>query len=112
MNWLESHKQSEKYASEAQTALRFKQPQQAKALYAKAAEAEEEALRQVDKSKPRTFGVIAISAIALWFNAEEYERSEKLLASVLAKKELPKFAFDKLNNWFKDVQHEYSRGAQ
>ena len=84
MTWAEHHAESERLAIEAQLALKARNSLQAINLYRQAAEAERRALDQIDVSKVRTRGVTAVSAVALWFKAGEYEYAEQLAHLMLA----------------------------
>ena len=64
----------------------------ARELYAKAAEAEERALEDIDLSKPRTFGIIAISAVALRHKAMQGNEASILAHRCLGSNRLPNFA--------------------
>lgn len=92
MTWIDSHQRSEAFAAEASMALHSGQAEVAETLYAKAAQAEEEAFRQVDESKRRTLGITAVSAVSLWFKAREYSHAEQLAFSMLGMKALPEFS--------------------
>jgi len=48
----------------------------ARALYAKAAQAEARALDAIAASKPRTFSILAVSVAALWYKARAYDQVE------------------------------------
>ena len=73
MDWNTNHQKSERYASDAEMVLRKGgSPEQARRLYAKAADAETMALMLVDPDKVRTYGITAVSAASLHFKAEQY----------------------------------------
>lgn len=84
MTWAELHAESEQLAIEAQLALRERSTENAIKLYAQAAEVERSVLDQIDVSKVRTRGITAVSAVALWFKAGEYEQAEQLAHLMLA----------------------------
>ncbi len=85
MTWSDSHRISEELASAAHVALQRGDSPQAESLFLKAAEAEENALMQLSASdKPRTFGITAISAVALWYRGGDLERAETAAYRVLA----------------------------
>ena len=69
MTWLEHHKESERFASDAEIASHQGDPALAQQLYAKAAQAEERALRDVVLDKSRTYGITAVSAVALYYKS-------------------------------------------
>jgi hypothetical protein len=109
MTWKESHQRSEALASEAFMALRSGQVQVAETLYAKAAQAEEDALRQVDESKGRTLGITAVSAVSLWFKASEYRHAEQLAFSMFGMEALPEFASNDLRFLVQAIWTERSK---
>ena len=92
MSWAEHHKRSERLASEAQLALLQDKRNEALALYARAADAEVEALAVLDRSKARTTGISAVSAASLYCKAANLERAEEVAAHWLGVHALPDFA--------------------
>lgn len=111
MSWLEKHRESEQLAIEAEVASRSRDLVLATSLYRGAAEAEQRALEQVDVSKPRTLGITAVSAVALWFRAKEYVAAEQLAHAVLARGKIPDFARRELRNlvqaiWIESAKEE------
>ncbi len=98
MTWADLHSESERFAIEAQLALRDRNTEQALELYRLAADAERQALEQLDVSKVRTRGITAVSAVALWFKAGEYVRAEQLAHLMLADLHMPDFARGELRN--------------
>ena len=71
MSWLERHRLSEELASHAEVAARRGEHSRALGLYAKAAQAEGLALKEVEPSKLRTYGITAASAVALHYKAAQ-----------------------------------------
>lgn len=98
MTWVEFHSESERFAIEAQIAMRDRKAEQATMLYKLAAEQEQHALAHIDVSKVRTRGITAVSAVALWFKAAEYVLAERLAYSMLADAHIPDFAREELRN--------------
>lgn len=96
MNWPTLHSQSETYASRAEAARRKGEIEEAERLYARAAEAESDALQYLDSSKERTLGVSAVSAVALWYKARLFDRAQSTAYRWLATGQLPLFATDQL----------------
>lgn len=96
MTWSELHTESERFAIEADLALRSRNPGKAIELYKRAAEIERQALDQLDVSKARTRGITAISAVALWYKAHEYALAEQLAYSMLSDPNIPDFAREEL----------------
>lgn len=109
MTWAELHNQSEQLAIQAQLALRARNSKQAIKLYRQAAEIERQALEQIDISKIRTRGITAVSAVALWFKAEEYDLAEQLGYAMLADQHIPDFARVELRNLVQAIWTEMSR---
>lgn len=92
MNWVEFHSKSEAIASEASLAVRRDDLDSAEKLYRQAAEYEIRALDVVDRTKIRTRGITAVSAVALCFKGREYGKAEQLAYAALADSSLPEFA--------------------
>jgi len=109
MTWAEHHAESERLAIEAQLALKARNSLQAINLYRQAAEAERRALDQIDVSKVRTRGVTAVSAVALWFKAGEYEYAEQLAHLMLADTHMPDFARGDLRDLVQAIWTESSK---
>ena len=96
MSWLSWHEKSEQFASDAHVVARQGDNDRALALFAEAAEAENQALSTLDTSKARTFGITAVSAVSLWFKAHRFAEAERLALRCLATGELPAFAVEQL----------------
>lgn len=118
MTWIELHAKSERLAVEAQLAKQAHNMGKALDLYRQAAKIERQALNMLDGSKVRTRGIIAVSAIALWFKAEEYIKAEQLAHSMLADSSIPDFARKDIRNLVqnreksKDRRHAGCLGAK
>lgn len=98
MSWADLHTQSERLAIEAQAALRAGDSARAEDFYTGAAQFEQQALDQLEPTKTRTRGIIAVSAVALWFKATDYVAAERLAHALLAANDLPAFAREELRN--------------
>jgi hypothetical protein len=92
MTWVESHRESERLAAEAEVAAREGDRGRAQQLYGHAADAEDAALDALDLSKKRTFGVSAVSAVALRYKAAQYQEVEAACYKWLQISDLPDFA--------------------
>lgn len=92
MAWDTFHGESERLASDAETRLRHGDPVVARALYRRAAEAEERALNALDPVKVRTRGITGVSALSLWYKAGEPGHVARLGERLLADASLPRFA--------------------
>jgi hypothetical protein len=81
MSWLVHHTRSEGYASQAEELHRQQDIDRAAELYRLSAEAEVEALNNLDASKARTIGVTAISATSLFLKHGNFHKQKELLIS-------------------------------
>jgi len=77
MDWLTLRTASEALAARAHEALRAGIGKEAEALFQQAAAAEEEALSNLDPSRPRTLGVTAVSAVSLWYKGKDLQRASR-----------------------------------
>ena len=109
MSWAELHSESERLAIEARSAMRARDFGRAFDLYKRAAEFEWQALDQLDPSKVRTRGITAVSAVALWFKAGEYNLAEQQAHSMLADPHIPDFAREGLRNLVQAIWTESSK---
>ena len=96
MSWIEHHERSERLASQAEIAARKGRRDEAQALYARAADAEENAIADLDPSKARTLGISAVSAASLHYKANRLARAESVAVRWLGFEALPAFAKDQL----------------
>lgn len=106
MNWIEAHRRSEQLANLAHDARREGNKEKAKSLFRQAAEAENTALEAIDGGRPRTLGITAVSATALFYKAGELIRAEQTALKAMALPELPQFAYEQLQNLVQSVWNE------
>ena len=106
MTWLEQHRMSERYASDAQAARLRGEYERAQELYAIAAQREERALREVAPGKSRTYGITAVSAVALRFKAAEFSEAKALSYRCLASERLPEFASRQIEDMLQSIKTE------
>lgn len=112
MTWLEHHKASEAAAAAAHDARRAGQDQDAKLLFARAAAEETAALGYLEaREKPRTFGVTAVSAVALSYKSGELAKAERLAHSILVDPTLPPFATDQLRELLQTIWNEQAQAS-
>lgn len=111
MTWAEHHANSERLAAEAEEAARRGDRDAVRVLYAKAAEAEEQALAAIDPAKSRTFGVTAVSAGALWLKGDALDRAQAVIIRALASVGLPAFAQTQLKELLQRVWDEEGQRA-
>ena len=109
MSWIEHHESSERLASQTEMAVRENRRDEALALYARAADAEERAVADLDRSKTRTVGVSAVSAAALHYKANRLARAEQAAIRWLGFDRLPAFARDQLQLLLQSIWSERVR---
>lgn len=83
MSWAEIHKQSVDIAFTA-SQVRLYNRHDSEGLYRQAADFEVEAFNQIPLEKPRTRGIIGLSAASLLFKGAEYERAASLSMQLLS----------------------------
>jgi hypothetical protein len=96
MSWSLHHSESENYAGLAEEASKQADIQQALEFYRLAAQAETQALDSLESDKYRTIGITAVSAVSLWFKAQELRQAEQLAYQWLMTDLLPEFAIHQL----------------
>ncbi|MGA7953031.1 MAG: hypothetical protein WCA07_05855 [Gloeobacterales cyanobacterium] len=109
MSWSVHHPRSEGYANQAEELSRRHEGDQPAKLYRLAAEAEVNALNNLDPSKTRTIGITAISAVSLYFKAQEFSQARKIAHKWLATDLLPAFAVEELEDLLQVIRFEESR---
>ena len=109
MSWIEHHERSERLASQAEVAVREGRRDEAQALYARAADAEENAIADLDPSKARTLGISAVSAVSLHYKANQLARAESVAVRWLGFEALPAFARDQLRLLLQTIWSEQVR---
>ena len=107
MTWLEHHRRSGRYASDAEVAAHIGEETQAQELYAMAAQAEERALQELGTDKPRTYGITAVSAVALYFKAAQWSASRTLAYRCLGSGHLPKFAWRQMEDMLESIRMQH-----
>jgi hypothetical protein len=111
MSWSKHHRESERLACEAEAALRSGDTAAARRFYAEAAQAEVEALSCVEPEKPRTLGITAVSAAALWYHAGDLEAAARVAHDASALPGLPAFAAAELGALLQAIRKETQRAA-
>lgn len=76
--------QSEEAAFRAERAWGEGKADEARRLFAEAADLEEQVAREVPATAARVRSVLAISAVALWYKAGDFERAKRLAYVFLA----------------------------
>lgn len=109
MSWLVHHTRSEGYASQAEELRRRNEIDRAANLCRLAADAEVNALDNLNPSKIRTIGITAVSAVSLYFKAQEFGQAKKLAHKWLATDLLPAFAVEELEDLLQVIRFDESR---
>ncbi len=115
VTWAQFHSKSEQLAAEAEGALRQGDVDSARELYRAAAEAEGQALAALSTDKPRTLGITAVSASALWYKGGELKEAESTILHALTNASLPAFAAEQLKDLLQrvwDDQAQKSSGVE
>lgn len=103
MTWADHHTQSEGLAADAELAARQGAIERSMALYRLAAQAEVQALAELDVTKTRTLGITAVSAVALWYKARDYPQAQRMAHQWLATDFLPSFAVEQLQDLLQTI---------
>jgi len=103
MSWTEHHRVSERLASEAQAALRSGDSEQARVLYARAADAEHDAVASLDGAKIRTLAISWVSMASLYYKAGMVEHAEQVAWLGLDHYSFPDFAKRQLRNLLQSI---------
>lgn len=106
MSWSDLHARSERLAEAAHEATRAGDSERAANLYSQAAYLEADALRELGAEKPRTYGITAVSAVALWYKAGNLSEAERLAYIAAASEHLPLFAADELRALLQAIWNE------
>jgi hypothetical protein len=109
MTWSSLHQESEAFAAEAHGALRRGDIARAQELFGQAADAEARALQTLGSDKPRTLGITAVSAAALWYKAGKLNEAAQLAHQASAKSEMPSFAIEELRGLLQAIWNEQAQ---
>lgn len=110
MTWNAYHTESERLAGEAEARLARGHGVEARALYRRAAQAEERAFYALDPSKRRTRGITGVSALSLWLKAGDADEVRRLGARLLEAGPLPRFASAQIHEILDSVDLERGTG--
>ncbi len=118
MSWIENHQASERFASAAQTAQRDGRREEAQELYARAGDAERQAVEELDATKTRTIGISSVSAVSLYYKAALFDRKAALFDRAeetayrwLRADSLPAFAKEQLRYLLQSIWSERTRSS-
>jgi hypothetical protein len=111
INWLDAHAESERLSARAERAMRAGNRADAMRHFALAAQAEEQAFGLVEADKPRTVGIMAVSAAALYLKAELFADAERVAAAAMTRNSLPSYARKQLRLLMQDSWLEQEKAA-
>lgn len=106
MNWSQAHGNSEVLATLAHQARREGQMDAAKDFFRQAAEQERVAFGTLGEDRPRTLGITAVSATALFYKGAELAKAEQLAHQAMAMPGLPTFAHEQLRSLLQAIWNE------
>lgn len=109
MSWSTRHSQSEKLASAAHLARQRGDLADAEANFVAAGRAEARALLALGADEPRTYGVTAVSAAALFFKGREFAEAEKIARVALKTHFLPDFAKEQIEEILTAIRAERAK---
>ena len=98
MSWLQHHRVSETHADRADLLMRQGDRTAAAREYLAAAEAEHESLQALDPADLRSYGIIAVSTVALYCQAAQFDSALAIAHTCLAIPDLSAFAKTELQD--------------
>jgi hypothetical protein len=104
VSWDHHHSLSERLAIDADAANQAGEALRAHDLFIRAAAEESAALDSLSHEKQRTRGITAVSAVALWFKAQDYLAAEQLANRCLEDREMPPFAEKQLRDLLQTIR--------
>src|SRR5262245_8202045 len=112
MTWQTHHTESERLAGDAEMLVRRGDYAGSQQLFQRAAEAEMRALEVIGRDKQRTYGVTAVSAVALWYKARELKNAERVAHEIIAQGSLTEFAIEQLRLLLQMTWNEEAAGRR
>lgn len=106
MSWREHHEQSDGHAWNADIARARGDLAEAKRCFALAAAEEEAALESIDPTKSRTYGITAVSTVALYREAGWHSDAQRVAHTHLGAGKLPHFAQIQLRELIESLWYE------
>jgi AAA ATPase domain len=103
MSWLKYHTQSEQYVSRAEQLSKSAEEFLATELYGLAAKAEVDALNCLNSSQARTIGITAVSAVSLYFKAQDFSTAKIVAEKWLSIDYTPSFAVKELQDLLQEI---------
>lgn len=100
---------SQSLAAAAHEALKQGKAERARELFGEAARREVFEFLAIDESKPRTKGILAISAASLWYKAGEFEIAEQFAHQASGLSTLPAFARKELRELLQSIWNEQAQ---
>ncbi len=113
MNWRIFHKQSEEYAVRGHLLMQENDEVGAMEEFYQAAIWETKALDCLSNKNPKTYGITAISASALYYKAGRLLEAENIILNTLAKKreiDIPQYSIDQLRTILQTIWNSGEQG--
>lgn len=108
---LDVHRQAEALMGRADVLAAEGRAAEARRLYRQAADLEAQALESIPATRPRTRGIIAVSAVALYWRGGATDQVVRHAERYLAERELPDFARTQLAELLDDARREQQARA-
>jgi hypothetical protein len=108
---LDAHRQAEVLMGRADTLVAEGRAAEARDLYTQAAELEAKALESIPATRPRTRGIIAVSAVALYRRGGAIDEVTRHARRYLAERGLPEFARAQLAELLDDARRQQQARA-
>lgn len=99
-----NHRESEILSYEANKLMLEGNIEKARHLYAKAAELEKIALKSISPQKTRTFGILAVSAVALYYKSRDFNSTLEIAKELMEQQQLPDFARLQIQEILDEIQ--------
>ncbi len=106
MSWAEHHRETERLAEAAETALREGRTDAAEDLFRQASDSEQLAFEALTPEKARTRGISAVGIVVLAYKARNFTAAQELAYRFLGKESLPPFAVSQLRNLVQTIWTE------
>lgn len=111
MSFIETHRESQQLAMEAEIAVGAGDYGRAEELYLRAGELETQALAMIEAGKTRTLGIAVVSAVSLLYKGKGFERAQRLGSEWLSRDGLPSFAATQVKDLLQTIWGEQARLA-
>ena len=108
----DDHRDAQDAAQQAEALVRRGDLHRARSLYNQAAQAEARALAATPVDKPRTYSILAVSVVALWYKARAFDQAEAAAFRALAAEQTNEWARAQLRELLEATWNERDMLAQ